>query len=51
MATVAPGGLLVLSGILVPQKSQVLAAYAAFVLEAAPERGEWIALSLRAPRR
>jgi ribosomal protein L11 methyltransferase len=51
MATVAPGGLLVLSGILVPQKSQVLAAYPEFVLEAAPSRGEWIALSLRAPRR
>jgi ribosomal protein L11 methyltransferase len=51
MTTVAPGGLLVLSGILVPQKSQVLAAYAGFVLEGAPERGEWIALSLRAPRR
>ncbi len=50
MAAVAPGGLLVLSGILVPQKAQVLAAYAQFVLESAPERGEWIALSLRAPR-
>lgn len=49
MATVAPGGLLVLSGILAPQRSQVLAAYAPFALEAAPERGEWIALSLRAP--
>ncbi len=49
MATVSPAGLLVLSGILVPQKEQVLAAYPTFKLEAAPERGEWIALSLRAP--
>ncbi len=48
--TVMPGGLLVLSGILVPQKDQVLAAYPTFMLEGAPERGEWIALSLRAPR-
>lgn len=45
--TVAPGGLLVLSGILVPQKDRVREAYRAFTLEAAPEKGEWVALALR----
>lgn len=45
--TVAPGGLLVLSGILVPQKDQVKDAYRGFSLLAAPERGEWVALVLR----
>ncbi len=48
-AKVAPGGLLVLSGILVPQKDEVRAAYARFALEDAPSKGEWIALALRAP--
>jgi ribosomal protein L11 methyltransferase len=48
-ARVAPGGLLVLSGILVPQKDDVRAAYAGFALEDAPSKGEWVALSLRAP--
>ena len=47
---VAPGGLLVLSGILGGQKDEVRAAYADFALEEAPEKGEWIALVLRAPR-
>ncbi|MFO0677288.1 MAG: 50S ribosomal protein L11 methyltransferase [Polyangiaceae bacterium] len=46
---VAPGGLLVLSGILVPQKDDVVRAYDAFELLEAPEKGEWIALVLRAP--
>ncbi len=46
-AKVAPGGLLVLSGILVPQKDEVVAAYASLELVAAPEKGEWIALVLR----
>jgi ribosomal protein L11 methyltransferase len=45
---VAPGGLLVLSGILAPQKDDVRAAYARFALEDAPAKGEWIALVLRA---
>jgi ribosomal protein L11 methyltransferase len=46
---VKPGGLLVLSGILVPQKDDVVRAYEGrFALEGAPERGEWIALVLRA---
>jgi ribosomal protein L11 methyltransferase len=48
-ARVLPGGLLVLSGILVPQKEEVCAAYASFVLEDAPSKGEWVALMLRAP--
>ncbi len=48
-AKVAPGGLLVLSGILVPQRDDVRAAYARFTLTAAPQKGEWVALVLRAP--
>ncbi len=46
-ARTKPGGLLVLSGILVPQKDTVLAAYPDFDLVSAPEKGEWIALALR----
>jgi ribosomal protein L11 methyltransferase len=46
---VAPRGLLVLSGILAPQKDEVVAAYARFTLEDAPSKGEWVALVLRAP--
>jgi ribosomal protein L11 methyltransferase len=46
-AKVAPGGLLVLSGILVPQQDSVREAYAAFELIAAPSKGEWVALVLR----
>ena len=49
-AKVAPGGLLVLSGVLVPQKERVLAAYTALGLGLelvdAPEKGEWIAIVL-----
>ena len=44
---VAPGGLLLLSGILVPQKDEVLAAYADMELLDAPSLGEWILLALR----
>ena len=49
---VAPGGLLVLSGILLPQRDEVCAAYAprlGFALEPGGVRvkGEWIALALR----
>lgn len=44
---VAPGGLLFLSGILVPQKDDVRAAYPGFDLLAAPEMGEWTLLALR----
>ncbi|MBK7396590.1 MAG: 50S ribosomal protein L11 methyltransferase [Myxococcales bacterium] len=46
--TVAPGGLLVLSGILAVQREEVLAQYAELRLEEAPAEGEWIALVLRA---
>jgi ribosomal protein L11 methylase PrmA len=45
VARVASKGLLVLSGILVPQKDEVRAAYGALDLVAAPEKGEWIALA------
>lgn len=44
---VAPGGLLVLSGILIPQKAEVLRAYASLTVEDAPTDGEWVALVLR----
>lgn len=44
---VAPGGLLLLSGILVPQKDEVRAAYADMELLEAPALGEWVLLALR----
>lgn len=47
-ARVAPKGLLLMSGILKGQESEVLAAYPGFALERSPEEGEWIALILRA---
>ena len=50
MNTVAPSGVLILSGLLAPQRDDVLAAYTPFTLEAEPVRGEWIALRLRAPK-
>jgi ribosomal protein L11 methyltransferase len=46
-AHVDPGGLLFLSGILVPQKDEVRAAYAEMELLAAPSMGEWTLLALR----
>jgi ribosomal protein L11 methyltransferase len=46
---VAPGGVLVLSGILAPQEDDVRKAYASFALEDALHKGEWVALVLRAP--
>lgn len=55
MRRTAPGGLLVLSGVLapdvVPQMEEVKAAYARFELEATTRKGEWVALLLRAPAR
>lgn len=48
-AKVAKGGLLVLSGILLPQEEDVIRAYAPFAVEAAPKKGEWVAIVLRAP--
>jgi ribosomal protein L11 methyltransferase len=44
---VAPGGLLLLSGILVPQRDEVRAAYADMELLDAPSLGEWVLLALR----
>jgi len=53
MARTAPGGLLVLSGVLAPdvvaQLEDVKAAYGAFTLESIPRKGEWVAIVLRAP--
>jgi ribosomal protein L11 methyltransferase len=49
---VAPGGLLILSGILLPQKDDVCAAYApglgfALLPDGSQVKGEWVALALR----
>lgn len=44
---VAPGGLLLLSGVLVPQRDDVRAAYPDMELIASPEMGEWTLLALR----
>jgi ribosomal protein L11 methyltransferase len=44
---VAPGGLLLLSGILVPQKDDVRAAYPDMDVVASPAMGEWTLLALR----
>lgn len=46
-ARVAPGGTLVMSGILVGQESTVLEAYRPMRKLAAPVEGEWVALVLR----
>jgi len=46
-ARVSAGGLLVLSGILIGQESDVLAAYSQLEVLATPTEGEWIALVLR----
>jgi ribosomal protein L11 methyltransferase len=46
-ACVATGGLLILSGILVPQKEEIRAAYPRFSLEETRERGEWVAMVMR----
>jgi ribosomal protein L11 methyltransferase len=43
---VAPGGILVLSGILVPQKEEVRAAYPWLDLVRMDEKGEWVCLLL-----
>jgi len=48
MSRVAPGGLLVLSGILETQKDRVLQSYRDLQLLDVPQSGEWIALVLRA---
>jgi ribosomal protein L11 methyltransferase len=46
-ARVAPGGALVLSGVLAPQKEDVCAAYPGLALEETIAKGEWVALVLR----
>ncbi|MCL2779713.1 MAG: 50S ribosomal protein L11 methyltransferase [Polyangiaceae bacterium] len=46
---VAPGGLLLLSGILASQQDDVLAAYADMMPEMPKAAGEWILLALRQP--
>ena len=49
MARVAPGKLLVLSGVLAPQRDRVRAAYGPFEEVSTETRGEWVALVLRRP--
>jgi ribosomal protein L11 methyltransferase len=49
-ARVAPGGLLLLSGILVPQKDDVRAAYPDMKLVESPALGEWCLLALEKTR-
>jgi ribosomal protein L11 methyltransferase len=49
-ATVAPGGLLILSGVLDTQSDDVVTAYAPMQLEHVSQRDEWVALELRKPR-
>jgi ribosomal protein L11 methyltransferase len=44
---VMPGGLLLLSGILVPQQDEVRNAYPDMELLEAPALGEWVLLALR----
>ena len=46
-ARIAPGGLLVLSGILRAERDELLAAYAPMRLEECLEEGEWCACLLR----
>jgi ribosomal protein L11 methyltransferase len=46
-ARVAPGGLLVLSGVLVPQEDDVRAAYSTMKHVATLTKGEWVAIVLR----
>jgi len=47
-ARVAPGGLLVLSGVLEMHEREVTEAFSAFTLEEATRKGEWVCLVLRA---
>jgi ribosomal protein L11 methyltransferase len=50
-ARVAPGGVLILGGVLAPERERVLAAYAALAPIAVHAQGEWIALELRGAAR
>jgi ribosomal protein L11 methyltransferase len=47
IACVEPGGVLILSGILGPERDRVLAAYATLQTLAVHELGEWVAIVLR----
>jgi ribosomal protein L11 methyltransferase len=47
IACLLPGGVLILSGILGPERDRVLAAYASLETLAVRELGEWVALVLR----
>lgn len=49
VARVAPGGRLLLSGILVPQGEAVREAYSDLECEQMPTEGEWVAIGLRRP--
>ena len=46
---VAPGGALLLAGLIEEQRERVLAAYPGFVVEHAEHQGEWFGLTLRRP--
>lgn len=48
---VAPGGALILAGLIEEQRERVLAAYPGFVVEHAEHQGEWVGLTLRRPLR
>jgi ribosomal protein L11 methyltransferase len=48
-ARLAPGGTLILSGLLAHERDTLLAAYPRLALLEAPVLGDWIALALRAP--
>jgi ribosomal protein L11 methyltransferase len=49
-ARVAPGGMLVLSGVLDTQVDDVCAAYPGFERDVELQKGEWVAIVLRRPR-
>jgi ribosomal protein L11 methyltransferase len=48
VGAMAPGALLVLSGVLKPQRDEVVRAFSNLELLGTPEKGEWIAVVLRA---
>ncbi|HEU4409721.1 MAG TPA: 50S ribosomal protein L11 methyltransferase [Polyangiaceae bacterium] len=48
-ARLAPGGLLVLSGVLTRQEDEIVAAYAGLAVESLTREGEWSCLALRDP--
>ncbi len=49
-ARVAPGGMLILSGVLDTQVDDVCAAYPSFERDVELQKGEWVAIVLRRPR-